>query len=215
MAYGISRYDDISWGTKAVLDVGSTGVASQLRRAGQVARALHGFTRISRSEQALDYARRTKSMRASTSLQTTAASSLQVGVCLALALACVLLSSAMSHFLIYLGMALAAPSLIITLLSFLYFTSRMFLKEGGSCSTHAWNALNALGFLVILASTGFIVVDHGTSADMYPIAQRAFYGSYALVSHASAPACNRAGPHNLISPLVQLMCAAVIRFRCS
>jgi hypothetical protein len=193
--YSIARYDDISWGTKAVQSKAKPSASGQANRAAEKARrrpalqaadAPAGSAAASgRRRAALTQGLRATEAQESSAHCTTVLSSAQVAVCLALAA----INSGLrevSHYLLYFGLAIGGVGYIIMTLSFCYFVPRAVCGARSTCVQRV-NAL--VVFLGWCAIVGALVCVSIPGLGLEIVGAGAFFGTYAILMLLALPHC--------------------------
>lgn len=207
-AYSIGRYDDLTWGTKAVTSKkgasATSGVAE--RAAVRMRKQMSAITEGTggawdsadgapppqKSKRATVAARnlRIAFLRESTSRTTVMLSGFQAVACLSLAVASQALEGSLRHFLLYVGAFLSSTGLLIMMMSMLFFTQRAIFSCGsGSPSfprrAHAFLSvagwLTAAGCVGLLATVSDDQVDTGTEYPFTLLVAATFASVYAFL----------------------------------
>jgi hypothetical protein len=195
-SYSIARYDDVSWGTKAVSATGRShavgGLAEKAaarangRRQAQAQRVAagsgsgrgEGGSGINRRA-ALSSTLRNAAAREASAGYTNMLSVAQLLLCLALAITNSALEYNFERYLLYLGLGLSIIGYMIMGASMLFFVSRAVCGASSSCSHRANALLITAGWLVIVGALAVLATaGDGRTAEL---AAGVFFGTYAVL----------------------------------
>jgi hypothetical protein len=206
-AYSLARYDDITWGTKAVSSSGKSGVGELATKKAESSR--RRYLEVSSSSQAFNSSSRrqalTKQLRESTAIEenqytTTLISFTQLALCLIVLVVNFQLRG-VAHYLLYFGLSVSIIGYIIMTASFSYFLGRAVCGCGGARPTvcQRFNALFIfLGWLTILGSVFLISVP---SMGLQVEGGYAFIFTYLILICASIPHCISSPKRNFATQL--------------
>ena len=199
-AYSIARYDDLSWGTKAVGAGGGGAAASGGDPAAAVtshrataplpapAAALSAVAAWATGATERLQLRDMADARESTWRTTNALTLLQLVAFVGVIAGALLLSDMIAHFLLIVGVAMASVGALIMLLSMAYFAPNALCKRSaGSIGTRACNATTLFGWVGLAGALAVMfVASTAPHAPLYHWAQVGFYGGYgALIAMAA------------------------------